>query len=90
MTTKHTPGNARAKAFKDLLKQFTLCESIVFDCKDPSLQSGSFEQKCLLDMEPAHREQLDKIDSLLKARARINLRLKIAENMLEKLNRIND
>lgn len=41
-------------------------------------------------MEPAHREQLDKIDSLLKARARINLRLKIAENMLEKLNRIND
>jgi len=86
--TKSTEsGNTRAKAIKELLNRFTLCEDIVFDCQDESLQRGRFEEICPLDIKPAADKysRRAKINSLLRIRAKLNLRIKIASRMRQKL-----
>lgn len=87
MINQHTESDIRAKAIKDLLHDFTLCESVIFDCRDASLQPGHFVEICPLDIKPVinSNDQQEQINEFLRARAKINLRLKIAESMLRKL-----
>jgi len=87
VTNPKEEGSARAKAIKKLLNKFTLCEDIIFDCQDASLQPGRFEELCTLDIKPAtdNSSRRAKIDSLLRIRAKLNLRIKIAQRMREKL-----
>lgn len=77
--------STRIKAVKELLRKFTLCKDSIFDCSDPSLRPGHFERISALDIKPSQEEEPSKIHSLLKARSRINLRLKIAEHMAQQL-----
>jgi hypothetical protein len=75
----------RTKIIKELLNQFTLCENTVFDCRDKSLQKGDFEKLSNIDMKASTDQQQKQIKTLLNARSKINLRLKIAERALQKL-----
>jgi hypothetical protein len=85
VNTEHSQINVRAKASMALLKQYALCENNVFDCSDPSLWQGHFEEISALDIKPAHVNPQHQIHSLLKARSKLNLRLNIAERILERL-----
>ena len=80
-----TNSRQREKAIKDLLLQFSQCGSSTFDCQDPSAQVDKFEQGSNLDFKPASAEQTIHIKFLLKLRAKINLKIKIAEAMLKRL-----
>jgi hypothetical protein len=87
VTNSQDSGSARAQAIKELLNKFTLCEDVIFDCRDASLRPGHFEEVCILDIKPATDNigQQRKIDSLLRVRAKLNLRIKIAKRMRQKL-----
>jgi hypothetical protein len=87
VTNPQEPINARAKAIRELLNKFTLCEDIIFDCQDASLRPGRFEEVCPLDIKPNtdKSSQRARIDSLLRVRAKLNLRIKIAKRMRQKL-----
>jgi hypothetical protein len=83
--SERTQTDTRAQAIKELLNQFTLCQNAVFDCSDSTLQPGNFEQISPLDIKPSQNDRQSQISSLLKARSRVNLQLKIAERMLQQL-----
>ena len=80
-----TNSRQREKAIKDLLLQFSQCGGSTFDCQDPSAQFDKFEQRSKLDFKPVPAEQTIHIKSFLKLRAKINLKIKIAESMLKRL-----
>lgn len=81
------PVSSRAREVKELLHKFTLCEQVVFDCKDKSLQSSKFEEISPLDIIPNSTiVSCDaRISSLLRLRAMLNIRIKIAEQMRQGL-----
>lgn len=81
------PVSPRAKEVKELLNKFTLCEQVVFECSDISLQSARFEEISPLDIMPsAAGVSCDaRTSSLLRLRAMLNIRIKIAEQMRQGL-----
>lgn len=81
------PVSPRAREVKELLHEFTLCEQLVFDCNDKSLQSARFEEISPLDIMPSATivSSNARTSSLLRLRAMLNIRIKIAEQMREGL-----
>lgn len=70
---------------RSILIQFTECNGKTFDCIDPNLQNDKFEQESSLDFKPMAACNDNNIKFLLKMRAKINFRIKIAEMMLKRL-----
>ena len=75
----------REKEIKELLRQFTECNSRSFDCIDPDLQTDKFEQESPLDFKTIATNQDNSIEFLLKIRAKISIRIKLSEMMLKRL-----
>ena len=78
-------NDQRDKEIKDLLMRFTECNGKTFDCMDPDLKIDKFEQESTLDFKPMAVSQDNSIEFLLKMRAKISFRIKLAEMMLKRL-----
>ena len=70
-----------------LLLQFTMCKGEVFDCQDELVRSGSFESLSQIDLvhKSSLKMQMERLDNLLALRAKLNMRIKLAEGIKEKL-----
>jgi hypothetical protein len=80
-----TNSGYREKAIKNLMMQFSQCNGRTFDCPDSSMQVDKFEQESPLDLKQVSKNQDISVKFLLRIRARINFRMKIAEAMLKRL-----
>ena len=80
-------NDQRENDIKSILMQFTECNGKTFDCIDPDLQIDKFEQESSLDFKPLAAYEDKNIMFLLKIRAKINFRIKLAEMMLKRLMR---
>lgn len=78
-------NNQRAEVIAWLLHQVSENKDMIFACRDRALRQGCFESISTLDANPRNIESPIQIDALLKARAEISLRLKVAERIKEKL-----
>lgn len=85
MTKDDSSSNGGWREQAELLKQTFLNRTDLFDCSDPALRAGRFELNSSLDMKPKQENRQLTINSLLKIRAKINLRLNIASTMRERL-----
>ncbi len=74
-----------ASKAKNLLNELTRNKGSVFSCRDESLRYGHFERISRIDAIPRHINSKDKIDDLLKARAIVRLKLRIAERLLDEV-----
>ena len=80
-------NDQRENDIKSILMSFTECNGKTFDCIDPDLQIDKFEQESSLDFNPLAAYEDKNIMFLLKIRAKINFRIKLAEMMLKRLMR---
>ena len=80
-----TNTKQREQAIKEVLIQYSRCNGKTFDCQDPNLQTDRFEQKSHIDFKPDTINKENNIQFLLKIRAKVNFRIKIAEEMIKRL-----
>lgn len=83
--TYSSDTNHRAEAVGSLLAQLSKNRDQIFACRDPSLCQGSFEVISSLDMKKNQSNKDGQTESMLKMRAALNLRIKIAERMKQRL-----
>ena len=87
----HTmPGNVNPKrdrnsTIKKVFLEFSQCESNIFDCSDKSLQKGDLDSISETDFMLKQEYRQDYINSIIKIRSRVNLKLKVAKQILKRL-----
>lgn len=87
MTSDSPDRMNRASQIKELLVSLTEGRGHVFDCAEVDLQKANFETISEQDLVAESKDVQRKIDALLKTRAVIQVRLKVAERLLRKISR---
>ena len=80
-----TNSAKRNQDIQDLLESYSDCQGKTFSCQDSSLHIDKFEQDSTADYQPRMDENIETVGILLKLRARIDIRIKIARMIIRRL-----
>ena len=79
------PEKDRNSKMRNVFLEFSQCESNIFDCSDKSLQKGNLDSISKTDFMLKQKCPENYINSILKIRSRVNLKLKVARQILKRL-----
>lgn len=84
------PGNVNPKRdrnnnIRKVFLEFSQCEGNIFDCSDKSLQQGNLDSISKTDFMLKKECRQNHISSILKIRSKVNLKLKLARQILKRL-----
>jgi hypothetical protein len=75
----------RSKQIKELVNKFNTSKNSAFSCTEQALQAGQFDIISPQDLKPKRIDTEHKLKFLLKARSKVTLRIKLAEQMLKRI-----